>query len=307
MTPIRKAVALAGSQGGHITWAQLVACGLSPNQIGRRRQTDGWCRVLPRVYRLGGVSDSIESRLDAVNLWMGNDGYFCSSTAARLLRLDGIPRSGPITVARTSASPTPSWLQVRRLAPNDRPKVRLVGGRRLPLVERILLEVAADVPLADAGLALDDALRRRITSIRRLEAFIESSPHRKGIRVLRSLLRTRDLRDEEVRSKFETRMLAILRRLDTPVTADHEVFVVGERFFLDFFIPEVRLGIECHSIKWHLGEEAFKKDLRRHRLIASLGIEVLFFSWDEVSSNPERVEDEIRSAVERRRLRLFSK
>lgn len=101
-------------------------------------------------------------------------------------------------------------------------------------------------------------------------------------------------------------MLRIMRRIDAAVDADYEILVSDERFVLDFYLPEVLLGIECHSIKWHMGHEAFKNDVRRHRLISSIGIELLFFTWEEVTSTPDRVEAEIRRAVERRRLRLFS-
>jgi hypothetical protein len=59
-------------------------------------------------------------------------------------------------------------------------------------------------------------------------------------------------------------------------------------------------------IRWHLADEAFKNDVRRHRLIASAGIELLFFTWDEVTSTPRRVEAEVRAAVERRRPRFLS-
>lgn len=306
MTPTQKAARLAARQGGHITWAQLRTCGMSRNQIGTRCRTHGWIRVLPQVYRVGGVSDSFEARLDAVNLWLGNEGHFRSTTAARLLGLEGIPQPIRITVARTSVPMTPPWLKVFRVAPGDPARARSIGGRRIAPVERILLDLAAELPAADAGRALDDALRRGLTTIGRLHAVAEEESGRKGVVGLRSLLRARDARDERVRSEFESRMLRILRKVDGSVDADHHLEVSGERFVLDFYFPDVRLGIECHSIKWHLGHGAFKKDVRRHRLIASAGIELLFFTWDEVTSTPARVEAEVRDAVERRRLRLFS-
>lgn len=308
MTPTQKAVTLAETQGGHITWTQLRDSGLSPTQIGHRCRTQGWVRILPQVYRVGGVSDSFEARMDAANLWLGERGHFCSTTAAHLLGLEGVSRPTRITVARTSVPPTPPWLKVTRLAPEDRPSVRSVSGRRVPGIERVLLDLAAEIPITDAGRALDDALRRRLTTIVRLITMLEREPTRgrKGVASLRALLRARDLRDERVRSGFESRMLGILRRVDGNVEADHEVIVSGERFVLDFYFPDVRLGIECHSIKWHLGHKAFKNDVRRHRLIASAGIELLFFTWDEVTSAPVQVEAEVRDAVERRRPGFWS-
>lgn len=305
MTSFEKAASVAEAQGGHITWAQLMTCGLSRNQVGRRCRTHGWVRVLPRIYRVGGVRDSFESRLDAVTLWLGDDGYFCSATAAFLLGLEGVSRPNRIVVARASVPSVPPWLKVVRF--NGEPaRPRLIRGRRIAPVERVLLDLAGEIPALNLGRALDDSLRRGLTTIARLDSFLRTSQGRKGAGVLRRMLRTRDLRDEKVRTEFETRMLAILRRIDSPVDADHEVIVRRERFVLDFYFPEVLLGVECHSLKWHLGHEAFKNDVRRHRLIASTGIELLFFTWDEVTSSPARVEAEIQGAIERRRLRLFS-
>lgn len=308
MTPTAVAQSLAATQGGHIAWGQLLECGLSPAQIKYRCRAYGWTKVLPQIYRVTGIGDSFASRVAATALWLGTSGHFVSTTAGHLFGLDGVRCPGRITVARTSVPPTPNWLKVIRLSRTDRPHLRTVGGRRVPPVERVLLGLAADLPRSDAGRALDDALRRRLTTLDRLNAMLkaDAGQGRKGAGVLRSLLETRDLRDEKVRTLFETRMLRILRRVDTFVSADHEVRVTGERFVLDFYLPEVLLGVECHSIRWHLGDEAFKRDVRRHRLISSAGIELLFFTWDEVMTAPARVEAEVRAAVERRRPHFLS-
>ena len=294
MTPLQRAVVIAGRQGGHITWAQLMDCGVSPTQVGRRCRSHGWEKVLPHTYRIGAIPDTFESRLDAVTMWLGDKGHFCSTTAGHLLGLEGITRPNRITVARASVPSTPPWLKVIRLASEDHPRVRLIRRRRVPPVEWVLLDLAGDLSVNRAGGALDDALRRGLTSVDRVRTLLGSTRRRKGVRILGSLLASRDTRDERVRSGFETRMLRILRRVERAVRADHEVHVQSERFVLDFYLPEVTLGIECHSIKWHLGEDAFRKDVRRHRLLSSVGIEVLYFTWEEVTTTPSKVETEVR-------------
>lgn len=45
--------------------------------------------VLPDVYRLPGVPDTFDGFLMAVQLWMGDDGFFIGQTAAYLYDLDG--------------------------------------------------------------------------------------------------------------------------------------------------------------------------------------------------------------------------
>ena len=117
--------------------------------------------------------------------------------------------------------------------------------------------------------------------------------------MLGRLVMGRDDRDERVRSIFESRMLAILRRIrEHRVVPNFEVRVSGDRYFLDFFFPAARLGIECHSFRWHIGQH--NADARRDRRIRSVGIEILYFTWDDVCFHADKVEREIRSAIDRR-------
>lgn len=117
------------------------------------------CRnARPRVYRVAGVGDSFQSHIAATTLWLGTSGHFVSTTAGFLMGLEGVRCPDRITVARTSVPATPAWLKVIRLNPGNRPHLRSVGGRRVPPVERVLLEIAADLSRTDAGRAATESL-----------------------------------------------------------------------------------------------------------------------------------------------------
>lgn len=122
-----------------------------------------------------------------------------------------------------------------------------------------------------------------------------------GTKTLRALLRSRDKLDEKVRTAFETKMLRILRSC-TPgeISPNHAVNVRGRSYYVDFYLPQPRLGIECHSLEWHFGEYRQGSDARRDRDLKSIGIEPLYFTWDEVSFHPDAVAAEIQEAIARR-------
>ena len=257
-------------------------------------------QVLPGVFRIAGAADSLEARLHAVALWMGDDGVFNAATAAYAHGLEGIEAPVRISVARHSGVSTPGWIKVGRLDPNDVPPSCWIKGFRVCRVERTLAECCEELPARQVGRAIDDALRRRLTTLDRLKEFAEGwGRGRRGARVFRSLLRGRDERDERVRSTFETRMLTILRRIrEHRFAADFEVLVGETRYFLDFYLPAAALGLECHSLRWHLGRH--DADARRDRRNRSLGIEILYFTWDDVCHHSREVEQEIRDAIQRR-------
>lgn len=305
MTPDERVQQLASRQASHVTWAQAMDCGLTAHQVGYRVKTRGWTAVLPRVYRLPGAPDPIQGRLWAVQLWMGDDGFFTGRTAAFLLGVQGLDSPAPISVARSSGTRIPG-VQIRRLKTGERPRTRWRNGLRIASVERTMLDLCITEPASIVGEALDDVLRRRLTTIARLREALErdGGRGRKGSSVLRRELERRDERDGEVRSVFETKMLRILRRAGVDLVPNFRVDVSGQTFFIDFYIPSARLGIECHSMGWH-GPSRHDRDARRHRLLVEVaGIELLYYTWDDVVSRPEEVEREIRRAVQRRQLRL---
>jgi very-short-patch-repair endonuclease len=122
---------------------------------------------------------------------------------------------------------------------------------------------------------------------------------RRGKATLRELLTGRDDRDEKVRSRFEAKMLSVLRRIpEFSFVANYELLIQDTRYFLDFYCEPARLGIECHSFRWHMGRHV--EDMRRDRKIRSIGIELLYFSWDDVSFHADDVQREIQAALARR-------
>ena len=115
---------------------------------------------------------------------------------------------------------------------------------------------------------------------------------------MRQALAERDTDDPLVASRFEKKMLTILRRIGG-FQAQFEVLSPVGRFFLDFAFPEAKLAIECHSRRWHDSHFRFEKDVARDRALKQLGWTVLYFSWKDVTERPDAVEAEVRSFLNR--------
>jgi very-short-patch-repair endonuclease len=146
-----------------------------------------------------------------------------------------------------------------------------------------------------AELALDDALRRKLTTIERLwDEYARSCDRgRNGCRTFRKALLRRDYRDGTLQSRMEAKMRAIVRslpgRAPIPQVA---IQTPDDRYVIDFAFPELKLGIEAQSIKWHMGEAKFCYDLRRDRKLKLEGWTLVYYTWDDLL-RPATVRDEI--------------
>ena len=150
--------------------------------------------------------------------------------------------------------------------------VRLVRGIPVTSVPLTLLGLAAVQP-GIAELALENALRRELTTMAEVEALLRrfGGRGRRGSRRLQQLVRTRDPKLRLSASEMETLFFAALRRHGVPlpqrqvVVRDHGRFIAR----IDGGWPEWRVGYEYDSDEFHTGRVATARDsARRHRLTA---------------------------------------
>jgi very-short-patch-repair endonuclease len=122
---------------------------------------------------------------------------------------------------------------------------------------------------------------------------------RAGSKVLRELLKLRDDRDGRLESDLEA---AALRLLRTPRLPPVDVqFVVHEAGAhpprLDFAYPAFRVGVEGHSFKHHGIHDGWNADWARDNRLKALGWAVLYYSWDEIHFEGDRVIEQIRQVL----------
>jgi very-short-patch-repair endonuclease len=298
-TPDVACAEIAESQKGVIHRAQALAAGMTEAQIAGRLGRGEWVQLHPDTYRVAGAPMTPEMRSMAAFVWAG-DCFLSHVSAGRLWELDGLPDQDEIELTAYAGKKQPGVI-VHRLHPHDRPPVRMIGGMAVASIERTLFELAAKLPLFRAGLALDDALRRQLTTLDRCWQAWESFGRkgRKGTRAFKTLLFVRDDREGLLRSRLEKKMLLILNQIEPLATPNFRVSDHSRTAYLDFAYPFSRLGIETHGAQWHHGEERWKKDLRRDRWLKSLGWTILYFSWDDVHLSSGDVREEIQTFLKR--------
>lgn len=300
--PDRVCERYARKQGGFISREQCLRAGLTSRAIDGRLQSGGWTRWLPRIYLLPGIAPDTRGELTAALLWGGEDSVLSHGSAAWVHQLEDapLPRIPELYVPNGKIAKRIKAYRWPSAAPIERTSVR---GLRVTRVERTLADLCSKWSPSFVGRGMDDALRRGLTSLDRLSSEAERAraERRRGSALFRHLLAGRDHRDSKVRSRFETKTLRLLMEVEPPVP-DHRVAVSRDTYFLDFAYPHLLVGVECQSIRWHLGEEAWKSDVARHRRLTAAGWIVLFVCWDDVMFERDRLKTEIAEALRNRRL-----
>jgi hypothetical protein len=306
VSPDMRCVRLAAKQHGLITRAQALAAGLSADAIARRLERGHWSVFLAGLYVVGGAPRSWWQELWAAKLWAGDSGYFTGRTGILLNRLDGVSRNAvEITVPRKYRTPTPNV----NLRFTTRPPRRLdiIDGLPVAPAERLLLDLAAVEYKFRLELAIDDALRKRKTTLPALHAFLERDGHGLwGCGKMRQLLADRPLDEVILASKLEEKFAQLLKDGPLPpVVRHHEVALAsGIPTELDFAYPHVKVAPETDGYRWHSGRLQWQHDLDRQNALAEIGWLLLKFTWRDVERRPSYVISRLRSTIASRE-RLF--
>jgi very-short-patch-repair endonuclease len=169
-------------------------------------------------------------------------------------------------------------------------------------VARTLFDLGAVLRREAVEAALDDALRRRLTSLERLLMRFEDlgGKGRRGAAVLRSLLEERDPKTAPSESVLEARLVRLLRRARLPEpTRQFEVREQGKLLArVDIAYPDVHLAIEADGYRYHSGRVAWQRDLERRNRLTSRGWRVIHVTWADITSGGPDILTEIRRVLD---------
>jgi len=169
------------------------------------------------------------------------------------------------------------------------------------------MDLFAVLPRKAAEAAMEDALRKKITTLDRMwqEYSLTCRPGRTGCKHFRAALLRRDHRDGTLQSRMEAKLRAIVRKLPgDPAVPQFPVRAGGANYYIDFAFPDVKLGVEAHSIKWHMGEAKWYYDMRRDRALKRIGWTLVYYGMDDLV-RPQTVREEILSIRDSLTRRLF--
>jgi hypothetical protein len=120
-----------------------------------------------------------------------------------------------------------------------------------------------------------------------------SKPGRTGLTVAREAVELVMIGDRPAETVLEMRFAIGPGVLLPPYEYQYEVRVRGERFFIDFAYPSVKLAIEVDGYEKRAERASLDYDDRRQNLITSAGWSILRFTWTQIKLDPGGVASQI--------------
>jgi very-short-patch-repair endonuclease len=176
---------------------------------------------------------------------------------------------------------------------------RVLGFDPIPTTCAVqtVLDCAAALPLHEAVVVADSALRSRAVSLPGLRRAAEVQRGQPGAKRIRRVLRLADPRSGSV---LESLLRVLLTQAGLP--RPESQFHIGDRSRgiharVDFCWPVHRLVVECDGRRWHDPDDARNRDRRRDNGLERLSWRLLRFTWAEVVHDPDHVIDSVRDCL----------
>jgi hypothetical protein len=278
----------------------LRALDVSPHARKYRLALGRWALVHERVYRIVGAPLTWRGSVLAA-CWAGGERAAASHrTAAELWALPG----------RTDALveiTCPRWQRAQHAAlvvhesrKLDACDVTVSDGIPVTTPERTLFDLAGVVGPLTLDLAMENALRRKLTDAAALETMLGRLARRgrTGTKRFRAavLAHTEGARTE---SEAELLVLRLLARqgLPTPAT-QHEIRGHDGRLVarVDFAYPEHKIAIEYDSYEHHTGRLALVRDSARRNAVVALGWLPITATAEDVARGGDQLAADLRRA-----------
>lgn len=292
---------VAAQQYGLFTASQARKAEIDRYGISRRLASGLIVREHPTVFRFSAAPTSFRQQLKAVTLWRPGEIWVSHRGAAGFWQLDEVPEGTlEVTVSSNIRTSRPDVIIHRATAITKR-DVAEVSRIPITTVHRTLMDLGAVVSADIVELALECALRRRMTSIDRLIRRLadSSGPGRRGTGVLRLILQRRDPFTPPTESALETKFLQLLRRHRLPIPLRQRV-VRDEHGFVarvDFYYPDAGVVIEVDSRRHHLSPGDWERDLKRRNRLTASGKRVLHVTYARMKSDSDGLAKEIAGAL----------
>ncbi|HYI46782.1 MAG TPA: hypothetical protein VE174_15095 [Actinomycetota bacterium] len=280
---------IAQRQYGVFRHTQALACGHTDDTIRYRLKSGRFEALHPRVYGIAGASPSWHRDQVAACFW--SDGVASHRAAGFLWKLPGCD-DPPLEITTSDIRVVPRCgIQVHHTLRMPAEQLRKIKSVPVTSVERSLLDLGAVFSETRVAMALDDGLRRGLTTLGDLDRclYLTARRGRRGCAVLRRLVHRRLSVRNTPHSPLETLIFELLSNSSLPLPEmQHELTDQDGHFIArpDFVFPEWKLVIEGHSRKWHWGDHASSRDAARHNEITAAGFRVLYVTWADVMDSP---------------------
>ena len=276
---------IASRSHGVVTRRQLLATGVSEDEIDHRIAAGALLREHRGVYRVGHRAPSVEATYLAAVLAAGEGALLCGRAAAHVLGLVKGAAPIPEIIARTQRRiEGVRTHRSRSLSARDATAVR---GIPITTVPRTLVDIASELSLDALARACHEAGVRYGTTPKAVEAVLARRSNNPGTKKLRQVIHG----DVKVTlSKLEAHFLELLRNENLPLPITNRP-AGGRR--VDCRWPDRRLTVELDSYRFHNSRHSWEQDRRREREARARGDDFRRYTYGDVLEHPRVMLDEL--------------
>lgn len=293
----RKQIArLAARQHGVFSVTQARMAGYDKSAVRRRCERGEWSRIDHSVLGVTTAPTTWAQTLMAAVLSRPS-AIVGHASAAFLLGLKGVRRGTPVIVVPKGSNPRSD---IARVVESD--QYELLATTRVDMfdvttVPETVLCLAADLSPGHLEDVFDEALLAGRLDLDAMKNVLDREAGRRprGIRLLRDLTKSRL---PTAPTRGSTYLEAVLERLLLTAsiprwTREHPFALVGKPARVDVYIPAWSVVIEADGRNWHLRRTDFENDRRRDNELASRGVQVLRYTYEMLTTEPEHCLHEI--------------
>jgi hypothetical protein len=276
---------IASRQLALVTSTQLDDIGFGRGAREKWLATGRLKRVRRGIYILPGVAPTWEAWVLAAVLAAGQHAVVSHLTAAQLWQLfDGPP---PESARHSIHITAPSLhrlagVKLHRCRLDDRERTRY---RSIPVTTptRTLFDLAAMLEADQLGRCVDEALRRRLVTVKELARQLQqhAGAGRRRLRPLQAVLADRLPGFDPGANKWEQRMDRQWEQLGLPASRrQYWVRLASGRCRVDRAVPELKLAVEWVGKAYHSLDGRYARDRIRISDLVQAG-------WDVIEVTPE--------------------
>ena len=277
---------LAAEAHGVVTRKELLAAGVTHDEIKERVERGGLLPEYRGVYRVGHRAPSLEARYIAAVKASGDQAALSGRAAAFLYEL----------IRGTAPRPEVTTRCKRRVAgvvTHRSEVVETTTHRGIPIVTvpHALIDLAASLPSPALARACHEADIRYGTTPEQVETALTRRPRHRGAGRLRRVLRD----DEPVTlSRLESRFHDLLRDNGLPLPVMNKR--VG-RYRVDCRWERPPLTVELDGYRYHRSRHAWEQDRRREREARRRGDDFRRYTYADVFESPRAMLAELRAVI----------
>lgn len=285
-----KCLRLASTQHGVFSRKQALQCGVSARELSRRCIAKRFVRVFPTVFRVEGSPETYLQRIKALSLWLSS-GFAVSHRAAAQLHGFARFRDEVLEAVCSRNVRKRAGVSVHRVDALHHKDVASVEGMRVTSATRTILDLAPSLGEHDLRALVDEALRRKWTTLDRLDAAIAKVGElRPNLAPLIALIHEYRGGDGPTESELEARALELIDLAGLPRPVKQRVIRANGRVRrIDFFWPQFGVVLEVDGFAHHASPKSFEDDRRRNNALVLRRLAVLHWTWRGIHDEAERL------------------